>query len=62
LTVVILVSGILLCTDKLTRADSDSDLLRKLDEIVQSQKSILSGIEALKQELNIVKIRVTQQQ
>ncbi|MDD5427923.1 MAG: hypothetical protein PHI58_01660 [Candidatus Omnitrophica bacterium] len=34
----------------------------KLDQVLSNQKMIMAQIESLKQELTIVKIRVTQQQ
>jgi hypothetical protein len=43
-------------------SDSDTDMSRKLDDILNNQKAIIEGIELLKSELDIVKIRVTQQQ
>jgi hypothetical protein len=57
-----LVTGIAIFSDKTVRADSESALSKKIDEVLNNQKAILSGIDALKQELTIVKIRVTQQQ
>ena len=33
-----------------------------LDEVISGQKAILDGMESLKREMNIVKIRVTQAQ
>jgi len=48
------------------RADDQSakqdEILNKLDQILSNQKAIMDQMESLKQELNIVKIRVTQQQ
>lgn len=40
----------------------DSELSKKMDDIIKSQKDILQGITELKEELRIVKIRVTQAQ
>lgn len=39
-----------------------SDIMRKLDEIIAEQKSMREELAAIKEELNIVKIRVTQNQ
>lgn len=60
-----LVSGIILFTDKVIMgADSGSDsvISAKLDEVLSNQKTIMSQMESLKQELSIIKIRITQQQ
>jgi len=38
------------------------EVLKRLDQVLADQKAILDGIEALKQEIYIIKIRVTQQQ
>ncbi|MFA4982020.1 MAG: hypothetical protein WC592_06095 [Candidatus Omnitrophota bacterium] len=37
-------------------------IIRKLDEILKGQKEVMEGMESLKQEMNVLKIRVTQQQ
>ena len=55
-------TGLVIFTNNIIQAESDSSVSRKLDEILNNQKSILSGIDSLKEELNIVKIRITQQQ
>lgn len=39
-----------------------SDISSKLDQILSNQKTIFDEIAQIKEELNIVKIRVTQQQ
>ena len=43
-------------------AGSDSALAAKVDEILKNQRAILNGLEAIKQELNVIKIRITQAQ
>ena len=43
-------------------AEDDSMVLSKLDKILKSQDSISKDLAAIKSELNIVKIRVTQAQ
>ena len=51
--------------NKALRAETavgDSETLKKLDNILSNQKTILQGIADLREALNIVKIRVTQQQ
>lgn len=42
--------------------DSEGQISKKLDDVLKNQKAIMQDIALLKQELNIVKIRVTQQQ
>ncbi len=34
----------------------------KLDQILNNQRSIMQSLESIKQELNIIKIRITQRQ
>jgi len=43
-------------------AADDSTVLGKLEEVVKGQNAILEGLKAIKSELNIIKVRVTQQQ
>ena len=43
-------------------ASSDTDMSRKLDEIMKGQKAIQDDIAAIKQELAVIKVRVTQNQ
>ncbi len=38
------------------------DITAKLDQILNNQKSIMQTLDFLKQELNIIKIRITQRQ
>lgn len=40
----------------------EGELSAKLQEIADSQKQILAEIQAIKQELDIIKIRITQNQ
>ena len=40
----------------------DCGLSSKLDQILSNQRSLMEQMDSLKQELNIIKIRVTQQQ
>jgi len=61
----ILLFGIFTAADKALRAEtagSDSEVLKKLDDVLGNQKAILQAMADLKQELYIIKIRVTQQQ
>jgi hypothetical protein len=39
---------------------ANADIIKKLDEISSGQQKILEEIAAMKEELNIIKIRVTQ--
>ena len=39
---------------------SDTEISKKLDDILKTQKDIMEGIKSMKEELNIIKIRVTQ--
>jgi len=39
-----------------------SAISAKLDEVLSNQKAILEGIASVKEELRVVKIRITQQQ
>lgn len=41
---------------------ADQVVLAKLDQVLQGQKAIIDQMAALKQELNIIKIRITQAQ
>ena len=41
---------------------ADPEISKKLDDILANQQAILGELAAIKEELNIVKIRVTQQQ
>ncbi len=62
LTVILI---LLMVTETRTQAQGQgetADISKKLDSIIENQKTILQGINSLKAELNIVKIRVTQQQ
>lgn len=43
-------------------ADGDLSVMAKLDQILSNQKIIMADLATLKEELNIVKIRVTQSQ
>ncbi|MFA6141954.1 MAG: hypothetical protein WC738_01495 [Candidatus Omnitrophota bacterium] len=43
-------------------AAGDSDILRKLDAILTNQKAIMESINFIKQEMAVIKMRVTQLQ
>lgn len=62
---VLLITGILFITDRALKAqtnDSSSDMMKKLDDILANQKSIMQAIASMKEELYLIKIRVTQSQ
>ena len=59
------ISVLLAITDRAIHAqgpNSDSEFSKKLDDILKNQKEILQGIAAIKEELGVIKIRVTQNQ
>ena len=52
-------------TKSTVRAEDTADvtaLSAKVDEVLSNQKMILQGLASIKEELNIIKIRITQQQ
>ena len=61
----IVLLGVFTAANKALRAEtagSDSEVSKKLDDVLGNQKAILQAMADLKQELYIIKIRVTQQQ
>ena len=58
--------SILIFANRTTRAqestDSSKEILNKLDSVLNNQKTILQSLASLKEELYVVKIRVTQGQ
>lgn len=62
---VLVAGGLLFFADNRIHAQgdsADSGISGKLDEILKNQKTILQNLDSLKAELNIIKIRITQQQ
>lgn len=58
----IVISVLLAAADRKIQAQgaaSDSEIAKKLDDILKNQKAILEGIALIKEELNMIKIRVT---
>ena len=58
----IVITGFFVVTDMAVKAeDADSELKisKKLDDILKNQKAILDGIASIREELNVIKIRVT---
>jgi hypothetical protein len=43
-------------------SDPNADMLAKLDQVLENQKNIIAVLASLKEELRVIKIRVTQQQ
>ena len=64
LAVVLVVSISVLMSTK-TNAQDNQDLTAlssKVDQILSNQRALMEQMDSLKQELNVIKIRVTQQQ
>jgi len=63
---IIAIAGLLTVTGAVTHAQgqstSDYALLGKLDEILKGQKEIMEDLALMREELRVIKIRVTQQQ
>lgn len=47
-------------TGTMAKAQDDSAVLSKLDEIIKGQQAVLQSVESMKAEIKIIKIRVTQ--
>jgi hypothetical protein len=66
LTLIIVVTVLLGAANHMALAQgsrsSDEDLARKLDTVLSNQQAIMDELAAIKEELKIVKIRVTQSQ
>ena len=66
LILIVIAAALLTVTGRPTQAQgsgaADPALIAKLDEILNNQKLIMAELSSLKDELNIVKIRVTQVQ
>jgi len=60
------IAAVLGMTDRVIHAQnsgvSDPAVLAKLDEILRGQKSISDDLAAMREELRIIKIRITQSQ
>lgn len=60
---VILISGLLVVAERGIGAEVETpDISSKLDEILGNQKTILQQLSSIKDELGIIKIRISQQQ
>lgn len=62
---ILVLSGLAALTGGMTYAEEESydpGISKKLDEILKNQKTMLQSMELLKTELDLIKIRITQQQ
>lgn len=61
---IVVIASILVVGGKLSSvsAADDAGVLSKLEEVVKGQNAILEDLKAIKSELAIIKIRITQQQ
>ncbi len=62
----VVISSFLGATNRPTQAQTssgtDSTVMAKLDQILDNQKNIIDGLASAREELRIIKIRITQQQ
>ncbi len=58
---VVLLGGVFCVIDAQTKS-SDSAVLEKLDAVLSAQKSMTDELAAIKEDLRIIKIRITQSQ
>lgn len=54
-----MVTSLTITNGPIQAAVSDTEISKKLDDILKSQKEILGALASIKEELDIVKIRVT---
>ncbi len=59
---VVLLGGVLCVIDAQSSKPSDSAVLAKLDAVLSAQASIEEDLAAIKEDLRIIKIRITQAQ
>ena len=66
LACLVVVAAMVAMTGVVTHAQGqgagDSSVLAKLDEVLNGQRAIMEELASLKEELRVIKIRVTQQQ
>lgn len=43
-------------------SDSDSDIISRLNEITKGQQELMAAINSIKEDLQIIKVRITQMQ
>lgn len=65
----IVIAVLLAATDKLPRAqaedkarDANADVMARLDDVLKAQQDVMKRLDDMKEELKIIKIRVTQMQ
>lgn len=65
----VVIAVLLAATDKLPRAqaedrlkDANAEVMTRLDEVLKAQQDIMKRLDDMKEELKIIKIRVTQMQ
>lgn len=58
----VLLGGVFCVIDAQSSKSSDSAVLAKLDAMLSAQQSITKDLAAIKEDLRIIKIRVTQSQ
>lgn len=62
----IVISSFLVLTNRFIEAQdstkTDEGMSNKLDEVLKNQKMILEDLASIKEELNIIKVRITQSQ
>ncbi|MFH1189678.1 MAG: hypothetical protein V1682_03205 [Candidatus Omnitrophota bacterium] len=58
----VLMGGALCAIDAQSSKSSDSAVLAKLDAVLAAQRSMQEDLASIKEELNIIKIRITQSQ
>jgi len=60
----VVMTGLLAASSRPTHAQDEAldtaEISKKLDTVLENQKDMMADIKAMKEELNIVKIRVTQ--
>ena len=66
IAVILMISGFLVFANKVMHAEDgssfESAVSAKLDEIIKDQKTILQGISSIQGQLEVIRIRVTQNQ
>lgn len=62
--ILVIASSFLFVTQKIQAQGQvdNGELSKKLDDIIASQRTIIDSLNSMKAELNIIKIRITQQQ
>lgn len=62
----VVIAVLLAATNKLPRAQAEEDkgagIAAKMDEVLKAQQEVMNSLNDIKEELKIIKIRVTQMQ